>query len=61
MSENADTPEHSLNWKRATMLIWEADDSELALIIQLVTEFEQHYGRTITAAELRTILQRPAW
>ena len=51
----------SLNSKRTAMLIWEADDAELALIIQIVTEHEQQTGRTITAAELRAKLARPAW
>jgi hypothetical protein len=59
MSENADTPVHSLNWKRATMLIWEADDSELQLIIDLVTEWEQQHGTIVTPTDLRRILQRP--
>ena len=61
MPENEHTPEHSLNWKRATMLIWEADDSELTLIIQIVTEHESQTGRTITAAELRAKLAHPGW
>ena len=41
------------------MLIWEADDSELALIIAIVIEHEQQTGRVITVPELRAILKRP--
>jgi hypothetical protein len=59
MRENEHTADHSLNWKRATMLIWEADDSELQLIIDLVTEWERQHGTIVTPADLRRILQRP--
>ena len=59
MTEQERTDPHSLNWQRATMLILEADDTELSLIIQLVTEHEQQYGRVITAAQLRAVLHRP--
>jgi hypothetical protein len=41
------------------MLIWEADDAELQLIIDLITEYELQHGRPITAAQLREILKRP--
>ena len=61
-------PDEPSNWdratlteKRATMLIWEADDQELALLIQIITEFELQHARPITVAELRTRLARPAW
>jgi len=59
MAENEHTTDHSLNWKRATMLIWEADDSELQLIIDLVMEWERQHGTIVTPADLRRILQRP--
>jgi hypothetical protein len=47
------------NGTRPTRVIWEADDRELAWIIQIVTEHEQQYGQVITAVQLRSILQRP--
>jgi hypothetical protein len=49
------------NWRQATRSILEVTDAELALLIQIITEFEQHHARTISAAELRARLQRPAW
>lgn len=61
-------PDEPSNWdratlteKRATMLIWEADDQELALLIHIITEHEQQYARTMTVHELRERLKRPAW
>jgi hypothetical protein len=49
----------STNWNRATMLIWEADNSELQLIIDVITEHERQTGSVIQPHELRARLQRP--
>ncbi len=50
---------NSLNWKRTCMLLWEADDAELQLIIDLITEHAPQAGAVITVPELRAILKRP--
>lgn len=61
-------PDETSNWdkatpnhKRTTMLIWEADNAELQLLIDTCSEVESQTGRTITPEELRARFQRPAW
>jgi len=44
---------------RASRRIWDADDAELQLLIDLITEHEQQTGRVITVAQLRATLTRP--
>ena len=73
-SKDEAMPDEPSNWdratlteKRATALIWEADDQELDLIIQIITDHYRHQtgrvdtDRAMTPAELRARLQRPAW
>jgi hypothetical protein len=65
--EDKDTPRATnwdratLNEKRTTMLIWEADDAELQLLIDTCDEFTLQAARKMTVGELRARFQRPAW
>jgi hypothetical protein len=58
-SGNSNWDRATLNEKRTTMLIWEADDAELQLLIDTCDEFEAQTGRTITPTELRARFKRP--
>ena len=61
MPDESNWDRATLTEKRATMLLWEADNVELQLLIDTCSEFEVQAARKITPEELRARFQRPAW